>query len=106
MVARDESLTGSDQSLSLASVCLQAQRLQAYMSFHRWSPRDTHPQTSVTAWYLLRSLLVAKPFDTALVEQVVRRWLLWLKSADSNTLSADQRFVRDEIEAMVRNQTG
>jgi len=69
------------------------------MIFEVTANHTTHPATTTSAWYLFRALSNAKPFDSERFIAVTALYLQWLLSADPDSLSADQRFVRGQLQA-------
>jgi hypothetical protein len=57
-----------------------------------------HPDTSGSAWNLVLTLLKAKQTEAA--KDVFSACLAWLRAADNESLSADQRTVRRNLEGV------
>ena len=69
------------------------------LDIHRRVQGPEHPDTSTSAWNLFRALL-----DMGELEAwpVLNRDLLWRLDRDANTLSADQRTVREYVAQVIK----
>ena len=56
---------------------------------------EDHPDTSISAWNLLQTLLAAQDYQRAMT--ILEENLLWLLGRDPSSLGTDQRNIRNGV---------